>query len=82
MLSAKYSYLKWLEEYKPKLFRHIMLDKGLLELLYAKKLGYGLSTSTTRKEQIEGKFEGFDLDYQLGVLEQRPFFFDDTLVYF
>jgi len=82
MLSAKYGYLKWLKEFKPKLYRHIMLDKGLLELLYAKKFGYGLSISKTGKEQMEGKIEGFDPDYLIGFLEQRPCFFDDTLVNF
>lgn len=82
MLSAKYGYLKWLRAFKPKLYRHIMVDKGLLELLYAKKLGYELSLSETGKEQLVCELDGFDSDYVLGFLEQRPCFFDDTLVNF
>lgn len=79
MLSAKYGYLKWLKEFKPKLYNHIMVDRGLLNLLYAKKLGYETNINDKGKEVVENEIEGFDPDYLMSFLEQRPCFFDDTL---
>lgn len=80
MLSAKYGYLKWLREYKPKQYRFIMIDKGLLRLLYAKKMGHKISINGYGKEYGDIEDEDFDPDYLLGFLEQRPCFFDETLV--
>ncbi|MBE0451581.1 MAG: phosphoadenosine phosphosulfate reductase family protein [Clostridia bacterium] len=80
MLSSKYGYLKWLREYKPKLYSYIMLDKGLLKLLYAKKFGHEIIVNENGKESPESVIEDFDSDFLMGFLEQRPCFFDDTLV--
>jgi len=79
MLSAKYGYLKWLREYKPKLYHFIMIDKGLLKLLYAKKMGHKISINGYGKECGDIDDEEFDPDYLLGFLEQRPCFFDETI---
>lgn len=82
MLSAKYGYLKWLKAFKPLLYQHIMIERGLLKLLYAKKLGYEVAVNDLGKESVEAELEGYDPDYLLSFLEQRPCFFDEQIVNF
>jgi 3'-phosphoadenosine 5'-phosphosulfate sulfotransferase (PAPS reductase)/FAD synthetase len=77
MLTAKYGYLKWLKTYKPKLYRHLMIDKDLLKLLYAKKFGCEVHVNENGKEYVEDI--DMDLDYLLDFIDNRPCFFDDTI---
>jgi len=80
MLSLKWGYLKWLQKFKLKLFHFLMVDKGLLKFLYAKKFGEEILVNEFGKENVsEIGIEGFDVPYVLGFLEQRPCFFDNIL---
>lgn len=78
MLSAKYGYLKWLKRFKPKQYRYLMVDKGLLKLLYAKKMGVELDADENGNITLEA-VKDLDVDSLLGFLEARPCFFDETL---
>lgn len=78
MLSAKYGYLKWLKTFKPKMYRHLMVGRGLLKRLYAKKMGVELTTDANGKVQLES-VEDLDVDALMDFLEVRPCFFDETL---
>ncbi|MBI9015020.1 MAG: phosphoadenosine phosphosulfate reductase family protein [Clostridiales bacterium] len=78
LLSAKYGYLKWLKKFKPKLYRHLLIDRGLLKLLYAKKFGLDVEVNENGKEYVED-IGDMDVDQVFDFIENRPCFFDDTL---
>lgn len=48
--------------------------------MYAKKFGHEIIVNENGKESPESVIEDFDSDFLMGFLEQRPCFFDDTLV--
>lgn len=77
VLSAKYGYLKWLKKFKPKLYRHMMIDRGLLKLLYAKKFGEDVQVNDNGKEFVEDI--SMDVDMLFEFIDNRPCFFDDTI---
>ncbi len=77
MLSAKYGYLQWLQKFKPKLYKHIMIDRGLLKLLYNKKFGHKVEVNENGKEYVEDI--DMDIDHLFDFVDSRPCFFDDTI---
>ncbi len=77
LLTAKYGYLKWLRKFKPKLYRHLMIDRGLLKLLYAKKFGNEVLVNENGKEYVNEV--DMDVDQLFDFIEHRPCFFDDTI---
>lgn len=47
LLRAKSGYLRWLKQFKPKMYKHLMIDRGLGELLY--RLFTGAEVRITEK---------------------------------
>ena len=86
-LNAKNGYFEWLREFKPKMYRFLMKEKGLSELLFRLHLNLPLETTkkggyTTRKAQMtmfDQQQEDFSPDQALWWIENRPCKVEDVL---